>query len=412
VMRPLVRGPDRRLGVLRSPDNRTAEYGTLRIAAVCPNMLGGSIVSASRRKAMRATWISAVLSALTIGFGGCALLSGGAAWAGGPALVFDARDGKVLYAEDLDDHWHPASLTKIMTAYLTFEAVKDGKLTLEQRLPYSARAQMQPPSKLGLHVGATLTVDQALKALIIKSANDVAILLAEGIDGSPAAFVARMNRTAQALGMTRTTFVNPNGLPAPEQVTTARDLGKLARAVIKNYPEYLSYWSMFDARIGKIHIGTHNGLLRSFEGADGMKTGFICDSGFNVVASATRSGLQLMAVVLGEPTSASRTVRAASLLEHGFQSYDWKLLFNHTDSLDTLPIVNGAKDVVSVRKDVRSYECGNAPLKKPRKKRVIKKKVQAAEEAPAPQKAGPGPALDAGSGPDLPDLGVAEGKSE
>jgi D-alanyl-D-alanine carboxypeptidase len=357
---------------------------------------------------MRATWISAALSALTLTFSGAALFAGSAAWAGGPALVFEATDGKVLYAEDLDDHWHPASLTKIMTAYLTFEAIKSGKLTLEQRLPYSERAQMQPPSKLGLHIGATLTVDQALKALIIKSANDVAIVLAEAIDGSSAAFVARMNTTSQTLGMTRTTFVNPNGLPAPEQVTTARDLGKLARAVIKNYPEYLPYWSMFDARIGKIHIGTHNGLLRSFDGADGMKTGFICDSGFNVVASATRDGRQLMAVVLGESTSALRTVRAANLLEHGFQSYDWKLLFNHTASLDTLPIADGAKNVISVRRDVRSYECGNAPLKKPRKKKVIKKKVQAAEDAPKLQEQAP--AADAGSVEDVPAAAVVEDK--
>jgi D-alanyl-D-alanine carboxypeptidase len=354
---------------------------------------------------MRATWISAALSVLTC-FGGHAVFFAGSAWAGGPALVFETSEGKVLYAEDLDDHWHPASLTKIMTAYITFEALKTGKLTLEQRLPYSERAQMQPPSKLGLNLTATLTVDQALKALIIKSANDVAIMLAEGIGGSQQEFVAQMNRTAQALGMTRTTFVNPNGLPAAEQVTTARDLGKLARAVMKNYPEYLAYWSMFDARIGKIHIGTHNGLLRSFDGADGMKTGFICDSGFNVVASATRDGRQLMAVVLGEPTSALRTVRAASLLEHGFQSYEWKALFNHSASLDSLPIAAGAKDVVSVRKEVRSYECGSGPLKKPRRKKVIKKRVQSAEDAPRPQITVP--VLDAGSGLDVPE--AAEGK--
>jgi D-alanyl-D-alanine carboxypeptidase len=347
---------------------------------------------------MRATWISAALSALTLTFGGHGVLFAGSAWAGGPALVFEATDGKVLYAEDLDDHWHPASLTKIMTAYLTFEAIKTGKLKLEQRLPYSERAMMQPPSKLGLNLTATLTVDQALKALIIKSANDVAIMLAEAIGGSQQEFVAQMNRAAQTLGMTRTTFVNPNGLPAPEQVTTARDLGKLARAVIKDYPEYLSYWSMFDARIGKIHIGTHNGLLRSFDGADGMKTGFICDSGFNVVASATRDGRQLMAVVLGESTSALRTVRAANLLEHGFKSYDWKLLFNHTASLDTLPIADGAKAVTSVRKAVRSFECGTAQPRKLRKHKTGKKKIQAAEDAPQPEKAAV--PQDAGSVPD------------
>ncbi len=321
---------------------------------------------------MRARWFSAALSALT-------LLAGGHAIAGGPALVFDPSDGKVLYAEDADDHWHPASLTKIMTAYLTFEAVKTGKLKLDQRIPYSERAQGEPPSKLGLHVGATLTVDQSLKALIIKSANDVAIVLAEAISGSPAEFVAHMNQTARALGMSRTQFVNPNGLPAPEQVTTARDLAKLARAVVRDYPEYISYWSMFDARIGKIYIGTHNGLLRTFEGADGMKTGFICDSGFNVVASATRDGRQIMAVVLGEATGGQRTIRAASLLEHGFQSYGWKALFNHSDSLDTMPVAESAKSVTSVRNDVRSYECGTGGRRKTPAKKRIKKKSQSAD---------------------------------
>jgi D-alanyl-D-alanine carboxypeptidase len=322
------------------------------------------------------------LSAITLLAGAHVLLGAGPARAGGPALVFDPSDGKVLYAEDADDHWHPASLTKIMTAYLTFEALKTGKLTLEQRIPYSLRAQGEPPSKLGLHVGATLTVDQSLKALVIKSANDVAVVLAEAIGGSVPEFVARMNMAARDLGMTRTTFVNPNGLPAAEQVTTARDLGKLARAVVKNYPEYMSYWSMFDARIGKIHIGTHNGLLRTFEGADGMKTGFICDSGFNVVASATRDGRQIMAVVLGEATGGQRTVRAASLLEHGFQSYGWKALFNHDQSLDSMPIPDGAKRVASVRKEVKSFECGTARRKTPGgKKKGVRKKQRPVDGA-------------------------------
>ncbi|MBN8910592.1 MAG: D-alanyl-D-alanine carboxypeptidase [Rhizobiales bacterium] len=319
---------------------------------------------------MRTGFLSAAVSALT-------LLVGGTALAGGPALVFDPADGRVLYAEDADDHWHPASLTKIMTAYLTFEALKSGKLTLEQRIPYSERAQSQPPSKLGLNLTATLTIDQALKALIIKSANDVAIMLAEAIGGTQPEFVAHMNQTAQRLGMTRTTFVNPNGLPAFEQVTTARDLAKLARAVINDFPEYMSYWSMFDAKIGKIHIGTHNGLLRTFDGADGMKTGFICDSGFNVVASATRDGRRIMAVVLGEPTGKQRTIRAANLLEHGFESYAWKQLFNHSDTIDAMPIAADAKAVTSVRNAVLSFECGTGV----RKKTIKKKKSQSANAA-------------------------------
>jgi D-alanyl-D-alanine carboxypeptidase len=142
----------------------------------------------------------------------------------------------------------------------------------------------------------------------------------------------------------------------------------------------MSYWSMFDARIGKIHIGTHNGLLRTFDGADGMKTGFICDSGFNVVASATRDGRKIMAVVLGEATGGQRTIRAANLLEHGFQSYGWKQLFNHTDSLDTMPIPSDARRVTSVRKAVLSFECGTGVRrKKPGKSRAKKKKSQSAD---------------------------------
>jgi D-alanyl-D-alanine carboxypeptidase len=300
--------------------------------------------------------------------------------AAGPALLFDASDGKVLYAEDLDNQWHPASLTKIMTAYLTFEAIKEGKLTLDQKLPVSELATQQPPSKLGVVVGAQILVESALKAVIIKSANDISVVLAEAISGSDVKFVAKMNETARRLGMTRTQFVNPNGLPAPEQMTTARDLAKLARAVIKDYPQYASYWSMDDAHIGKIRIATHNGLLHSFDGADGMKTGFICDSGFNVVASATRDGRQLIAVVLGEPTGRDRTYRAATLLEHGFQSYGWKMLFD-PPNIDSAPIAADAKGVMSVRQNVISVECGTGARRANKAKSKKPKKPRPANEA-------------------------------
>lgn len=324
---------------------------------------------------MRLAWTLAALSALVISAGGPAL-------ARGPALVFDPANGTVIYAEDADDHWHPASLTKIMTAYVTFKAIRAGKLTLDERIPYSARAYEQPPMKLGLHVGATLTVDQALKALIIRSANDVAVMLAEAVGGTQPQFVSHMNATARELGMTRTTFVNPHGLPAPMQVTTARDLAKLARAAIRDFPEHIAYWSMFDARLGKIRIASHNGLLRSYNGADGMKTGFICDSGFNVVASATRGDRQIMAVVLGESTGARRTIRAAHLLEHGFQVYDWKRLLKQTQNLDSMKMADDPKEVVSVREHVISYVCGGTgSRKKPPQKTVnTKKSSQTAEQ--------------------------------
>lgn len=276
----------------------------------------------------------------------------------GPTLLFDAGDGTVLYSEDADLLWHPASLTKIMTAYLTFEALKAGKITGETKIPVSEAANAQPPSKVGLPVGASMPVDLALKALIIKSANDVAVMLAEAVSGTEAEFVAKMNATAKRLGMTRTVFVNPNGLPAPEQVTTARDLGKLSRAVLKDYPEHTALWAMADMRIGRRRLGTHNGLLKTYGGADGLKTGFTCDSGYNVVASASRDGRRLMAIVLGESSGRDRTIRAQSLLEHGFQTRDWRGLFQKTASLDTLRDGGGDKAVTSVRQSVVTWSCG------------------------------------------------------
>ncbi len=297
---------------------------------------------------------SAIIPALIISFG---LLMPQTASAG-PALLFDAKSGKVLYAEDADHQWHPASLTKIMTAYLVFEALRDGKLTLKTKIPSTLEARKQPPSKVGLPKGASLLVNTALKALIVKSANDVAVMLAQAVAGSTQAFANKMNATAKRLGMTRTHFVNPNGLPAKAQVTTARDLAKLSRAVMKEFPQYAHYWTLQRFRIGKIRLRSHNALLRTFEGADGLKTGFICDSGFNIVASATRGGQKLMVVVLGEPSGTDRNIRAASLLEHGFSQYFWKTLFNST-SIDNMPMAADAAKAKSVRHTVTAWSCGN-----------------------------------------------------
>jgi D-alanyl-D-alanine carboxypeptidase len=245
-----------------------------------------------------------------------------------------------------------------MTAYLTFKAIRSGKLTLEQKIPCSLVATLQPPSKVGLNVGAEMSVEKALQAIIIKSANDVTVMLAEAVSGSETKFVAEMNAAARQLGMSRTHFANTNGLPDPSQITTARDLAKLARAVVTEFPEYASFWSMTDMRIGNKRLGSHNALLKTFPGADGLKTGFTCDSGFNVVASATRDGRRLMAVVLGEASGNERAVRAASLLEHGFQTQGWKNLFNQS-SIDNMPIDPAAKGIVSVREEVVAWSCNN-----------------------------------------------------
>ncbi len=297
----------------------------------------------------------------------------------GPALLFDAGDGRVLYAEDQDNQWHPASLTKIMTAYITFEAIKEGKLTLETKVSCSEIAAMQTPTKVGMAVGASMTVETAIAALIVRSANDVAVMLGEAISGTHEAFVARMNATAARLGMTRTRFANANGLPAPEQVTTARDLAKLSAAVVRDYPQYAHMWSLLEARVGKRVLHTHNGLLTNYQGADGLKTGFICDSGYNVVASATREGRKLIAVVLGERTGAERSVRAANLLEHGFQTQRWKALFA-PQTLDTLPVSEDAKGPMTIRQTVISYVCGTGRRRAVAKRR---RKGQAVAEQPA-----------------------------
>ncbi len=298
----------------------------------------------------------------------------------GPALLFDATDGRVLYSEDQDHQWYPASLTKIMTAYLTFEAVKSGRLKLTDKMKVSEKAHEQPPSKVGLPIGAEMGVEMGVQALIVKSANDVAVMLAETVGGSEEQFVQLMNDTARRLGMTKTRFVNANGLPHADQVTTARDLAKLSRAVLRDFPEQAPLWAQVDVQIGRLRLRSHNGLLRSYEGADGLKTGFICDSGFNVVATATRQGRKLVAVVLGEPSGRDRTVRAASLLEHGFQSYDWKQIFNSA-TIDNMPIAADAKGVVSVRQSVTAWNCnGNG-------RRIVAKKGKTKAVAAAAAKA-------------------------
>jgi D-alanyl-D-alanine carboxypeptidase len=307
----------------------------------------------------------------------------------GPVILLEAASGRILYAEEQDHQWFPASLTKVMTAYLTFEALKTGRLKLTDTVEVSEKAHLQAPSKLGLPIGNEITLDVAIRALVVKSANDVAIMLAEKIGGSEEAFVQLMNDTARRLGMTRTHFVNPNGLPVPGQVSTARDLARLTRAVLRDFPEHNAVWALSEFHLGKQRLRSHNGLLRSFEGADGIKTGFICDSGFNVVASATRDGQRLIAVVLGEPSGRDRNLRAASLLDHGFETAAWKAQFG-SPTIDTLPVDPAAEGVRSVRASVVAWNCnGKAPARK-----VVKRKprgVSAKKSAPAGNAVAPAP---------------------
>jgi D-alanyl-D-alanine carboxypeptidase len=245
----------------------------------------------------------------------------------GTALVFDYDTGHVLYAEDLDQPWYPASLTKMMTAYLAFEAIRDGRASKDTRIFVSPAAQKMPPTRLGLKVGQFVSLDEALQALMMRSANDIAVAIAEALGGSEDDFVKQMNQTAARLGMNNTHFINPHGLPEENQITTARDMALLSRALLRDFPEEAPLYARTQATIHKINIGSHNALLTTFDGGDGIKTGYTCASGYNLAASATRDGHRVIAIVLGETSNAARTARAAALLENGFRVRDWKSAF-------------------------------------------------------------------------------------
>ena len=258
----------------------------------------------------------------------------------------DAGSGKVFYASDQDLPWHPASTTKLMTAYLVFEAIKNGKLQLGDAVLQSERSIKEPPSKIGYPVGIGMSIELALQSLIIKSANDVAVMLAEKVGGSVEGFSARMNRKAKALGMKSTHYVNPNGLHNVEQVTTARDLALLTQALWRDFPEHRARFSRSHMKIGRRKLRSYNSLLRTFAGTDGMKTGFVCASGYNIVASATRDGRRLIAVVLGAKTPKKRGILAEALLSYGFQYFDWKMLVGGTNKglqLANLPVGDNNK---------------------------------------------------------------------
>ena len=263
-----------------------------------------------------------------------------AAAAGEALLLVDAESGKVLYADNATRPWHPASVTKLMTAYVTLHAIRDGRVTPDKLLTVSPNAMAQQPSKMGFKVGIKVTVDNALKMMIVKSANDMAVVLAEGVSGSVPAFAAEMNRAAQRLGMAQTNFVNPNGLPADDQVTSARDLAILTRALIREFPDYGLYWHISALKFGRRIIRNHNPLIDRYPGADGMKTGFICASGFNLVATVTRGDRRLIAVVLGARSSAVRTEKVLELFERGFNGSPVSWFRPSLGTVDALQPVN------------------------------------------------------------------------
>lgn len=238
-----------------------------------------------------------------------------------PEIVIDVASGQVLYADEATRPWYPASTTKMMTAYVALRAVKAGQLKLETPLIASSRASGQRPSKLGIRPGQEITLDNALKILMVKSANDLAVVVAEGVAGSIPTFAQMMNNEARRLGMRESHFVNPHGFHDPNHYTSARDLAILGRAMLQEFPEYRGYWGIGAVQLGNKVMKNTNGLIGRYPGAEGMKTGFVCASGFNVVGLANNGNRQLLAVVLGAGSGAERTIRAAGLFDKGFSSW-------------------------------------------------------------------------------------------
>jgi D-alanyl-D-alanine carboxypeptidase len=241
------------------------------------------------------------------------------AWASKYAsIVVDMETGQVLHDRDADESRHPASLTKVMTLYLVFDAIESGKLKLSDRMPVSKAASRAQPSKLGLKSGSTIKVEDAIRALVTKSANDVAIVIAEKLGGTEAKFATKMNAKAKQLGMNSTTFRNASGLPDKKQVTTARDMAKLAEAIYQDHKNRYNYFSLSSFTWGKRKYMNHNELLKKVDGVDGIKTGFTNASGYNLMASAERGGRRVIAVMMGGTTGKSRDAHVRDLIEAAF----------------------------------------------------------------------------------------------
>ncbi|MEO0637814.1 MAG: serine hydrolase [Pseudomonadota bacterium] len=236
-----------------------------------------------------------------------------------PYIVVDAKTGDVFAQRNAFKRWQPASLNKLMTAYITFQELKRGTIGLKTPVVQSKNSLAEPPSKMGYPVGSVMTVDNALKMIMVKSANDISVALGETVSGSESAFIARMNSEARRLGMTDTNFVNPHGLPSSRQYTTARDMAVLGMAIHRDFPEHKWRFNVPAIRSGGKILRSQNVLLGRFAGADGMKTGFVCASGFNFVGSATQRGRRMIAVVLGARSQNERLETSANLLAAAFR---------------------------------------------------------------------------------------------
>ncbi len=269
-----------------------------------------------------------------------------------PQIVFDLNTGKVLAGTDIDQQWYPASLTKIMTGYLAFIAITERQdISLKTKITLSKYAAGQPPSKLGIGTGNSISLERALQALFTRSTNDLAVGIAETLSGSETAFVNKMNTTAKMLGMHNTRFINPHGLFDKRQISSARDLAKLTQAIILEFPQFAHFYKMSHFKIGKKKLRNRNGLLRSYQGTDGLKTGFVCSSGYNLVATAERNGQKIAAIMLGGKNVKSRDTQVIRLLDFGFG----ELKNNHYKANAT--IYNAKSEAYKPPFDMRPISC-------------------------------------------------------
>ena len=252
----------------------------------------------------------------------CLLLAPVTAYSSAASIVIDADTGNIIHENNPNQLWFPASLTKVMTLYLVFRALKNGQIHLQDKLTVSKLTAKQLPFRLGLLAGNSLTIEQAILAVATRSANDAAFLLAEHQAKSEKRFALKMTIQAKALGMNNTKFYNATGLPNGKQVTTARDMAVLARAILHDFPEYYKYFSTPSFTYKKRSYSNINGFLNAYSGADGIKTGFTCGSGYNLIASAKRNNKRLIAIVMGAKNGYTRTKEIKALLDKGFTNVD------------------------------------------------------------------------------------------
>lgn len=281
------------------------------------------------------------------------------AWARGgnpryAALVMDAETGMILHQSNPDKSLHPASLVKMMTLLMVFEAIESGQLRLRDRVTISRHASGMVPSRLGLDPGESIRAEDAIYALVTKSANDVAVALAEWIGGgSEARFAAMMNARARQIGMTHTHFVNASGLHSPRQVTTARDMAKLARYILTDYPQYYHYFSTRQFTYQGLTHRNHNRLMETYKGMDGFKTGYVTASGFNLVASARRGNHRLIGVVFGGMSANSRNAHMKTLLDSGFSQIEQQTIMARAVPLPDRKPQNGSIILAAAAEDIR-----------------------------------------------------------